>query len=405
MARASRDARLETRSARTSLKAGKRFWRTIGRGLSLGYRRGPNGGSWYARLALPGNRYDTKVIGVADDYRDADGVAVLDYFQAQDLARRKAGQMVEAANRYTVAKATEDYLAAAELKQKSFLKTRSTLKTHILPDLGDRLVCELTKPELEKWLHRVARAPSRRQRKHADQDVERRRKSSANRILSVLKAVLNKAFKDGHVSSDAAWRRVEPFGKVDAARKVFFTAAQCKRLINRAHGALRQYIQAALYTGARPGKELEVLRVRDFDPDTGTLHIPDGKTGERDVYLSDEGVAFFERVTIGRKPDERILLKDDGSPWGEGHHVRPMRELLDAAKLPREATAYSFRHTFISLALLGGINAKVLADSTGTSLRMIEKHYAKFQNADRRKMFTRTAPKFGLKRSNVRALR
>ena len=39
----------------------------------------------------------------------------------------------------------------------------------------------------------------------------RARKSTANRILTILKAALNHAFTHDRVSSDAAWRRVEPF--------------------------------------------------------------------------------------------------------------------------------------------------------------------------------------------------
>jgi integrase len=405
MARATRDVRLETRTARAGLRIARRYWRTIGKGLALGYRKGAHGGSWYVRLAAAGNRYQVQSIGIADDHRDADGLAVLDYFQAQDKARAKAGQITEAATRYTVKQATDDYFAWAELNQKSAPKTRAVIKRHIVPALGARLVCELTKPEIEVWLRGLVRAPSLRQRKHADPEAERRRKSSANRILTVLKAALNKAFADDKVSSDSAWRRVKPFTNVDAARKVFFTVAQCKHLINRAHGGLRAYVQAALYSGARPGKELEALKVRDLDAATGTLHVADGKTGARHVHLSSEGVAFFARLAAGRDPDAPLLLKDDGTPWGLGHHVRPMKQLIAEAKLPREANAYALRHTYISLALLNGVNVQVLAENCGTSLRMVEKHYGKFLNADRRKMFERAAPRFGLKRDNVRVLR
>ncbi len=44
---------------------------------------------------------------------------------------------------------------------------------------------------------------------------ERRRKSTANRILTILKAALNRSWRDGHVASDRAWRRVEPFKNVE----------------------------------------------------------------------------------------------------------------------------------------------------------------------------------------------
>ena len=36
-------------------------------------------------------------------------------------------------------------------------------------------------------------------------------KSTANRILTVLKAALNQAFNDEHVPDDKAWRKVKSF--------------------------------------------------------------------------------------------------------------------------------------------------------------------------------------------------
>jgi hypothetical protein len=49
-------------------------------------------------------------------------------------------------------------------------------------------------------------------------DGQRRRKASANWVLTILKAALNSAFADSKVASDAAWRAVKPFREVEAAR-------------------------------------------------------------------------------------------------------------------------------------------------------------------------------------------
>jgi hypothetical protein len=43
---------------------------------------------------------------------------------------------------------------------------------------------------------------------------DRRRQSTANRVLNVLKAALNHAFDEGYVKSNVAWgRRLKPFKK------------------------------------------------------------------------------------------------------------------------------------------------------------------------------------------------
>jgi hypothetical protein len=50
-----------------------------------------------------------------------------------------------------------------------------------------------------------------------DPEALRRRRATANRILTVLKAALNHAWRESKVASDDAWRRVTPFREADAA--------------------------------------------------------------------------------------------------------------------------------------------------------------------------------------------
>ena len=57
-----------------------------------------------------------------------------------------------------------------------------------------------------------------------------------------------------------------------------------------------------------------------------------------------------------------------------------------AEKMPADFDLYAFRHYHISKALLAGIQAQVIAENCGTSVRMLEKHYAKFVGSDRRAM-------------------
>jgi hypothetical protein len=63
-------------------------------------------------------------------------------------------------------------------------------------------------------------------------DGTRKRRATANRILTVLKAALNHAWKAGHATSDDAWRRVKPFRAVETARVRYLSEAECVRLVN-----------------------------------------------------------------------------------------------------------------------------------------------------------------------------
>ena len=54
-----------------------------------------------------------------------------------------------------------------------------------------------------------------------DANAVRRRRSTANRLLTILKAALNHAFHDGRVLSDDAWRKAKPYREVDAPVVLF----------------------------------------------------------------------------------------------------------------------------------------------------------------------------------------
>ena len=56
------------------------------RSFALGYRKGPKGGVWLARLK-ESNRRQEVTLGSADDALDSDGIRTLDYAQAQAKAR------------------------------------------------------------------------------------------------------------------------------------------------------------------------------------------------------------------------------------------------------------------------------------------------------------------------------
>lgn len=418
MPRLTRDARLETREARSKLKkpqSGRAvFWRSIHQGLAIGYRTGEKGAVWIVRKLIGGDQYTFQTLGQADDRQDANGVDVLSYQQAHRKALEFSNLKTVGVGPYTIGEAAREYIEYVKAKKKSGYTVALSIKAHVLPYFENRQVDSLTKEELERWHNRLSMSPVHRRGKDkpklveidSDPETVRRRRSAANRVLGVLKAMLNRAKKNGRVTNSAAWDDVEPFRGVSDSRKIFLQEDQCKRLINAAQGSFRAYVQTLLYTGARPGKELEYIRVRDFDEEAGTVRIPDGKTGGRDVFLTDEGVKFFSRLTAGRAPDEILLLKDDGTTWKKNHHIRPMKAAAKAARLPAGTNAYALRHTYISLALKNGMNIKVLADSCGTSIRMIEEHYAKFLHADRRKMFNAAIPSFGFKDDGkVRAIR
>lgn len=98
MSRSVRDASLDTRTARGRLRSrGKPYWRQLEPGLHIGYHKPLSGpGKWVVRHHLGGKSdYVTDTFGTADDFSDADGIAILSFWQAQGKAREQMVRQVE----------------------------------------------------------------------------------------------------------------------------------------------------------------------------------------------------------------------------------------------------------------------------------------------------------------------
>lgn len=411
-----RDAKLDTPTARSKLPArGKPYYRAIGEGLHLGYRKGKVDGKWVVRAYTGAGAYVVETIATADDKADADGEAVLTFYQAQDRAREAHGRIAgkaEASGPYTVGKALDEYVAALEHDGKPTRDTRNRIEVHIRPELGAIEVADLKADRLRKWMKALADAPARVRggkgvRAVADaDDAGRRRRASTNRTLTIVKAALNLAWREGKVGDDKEWRSVKPFPQADAARVRYLTVAEAKRLVNASEGGFRHLVQAALQTGARYG-ELARLRVEDFNPDAGTVHVKRSKSGKaRHVILTDEGIAFFSAVTAGRKGRDvmlkntarmgRGLVADDDGAWRASEQVREMATACAAAKIEPPISFHGLRHTWASLAVMAGVPLLVVARNLGhADTRMVERHYGHLSQSYVVDAIKAGAPRFG----------
>src|SRR6266487_2544425 len=352
MARTVRDANLETRTARLRLPIrSEPYWRGLEKGFALGYRRRGRGGTWLARRRQVDGGYTEHGIGTTDDLQDADGVAVLDYGQAQRAARdwwraesrREEGHDTREGP-FTVHDAIDDYLKAYERRGgKALYEARRAAETHILPALGSATVAKLTARKITDWHHSLAEKrarartkPGRRQnyrRAETGPDAIRKRRATANRVLTVLKAALNHAWKAGHVASDDAWRRVKPFKAVETARVRYLTEAECVRLVNACEPAFRNLVSGALLTGCRYS-ELTTMQVADFNADAGVITVRESKAGKpRHVVLTIEGRHLFATLTGGKLGSDPIFIRRDGGVWGKSHQLRPMLAACGRAKI------------------------------------------------------------------------
>jgi integrase len=398
MSRKVRNSLLEARSNRLRLPvARKPVFVRVAPGISLGYRRNKAGGTWVLRVADGRGGSWTRSVGFADDHDQADGERFFDYWQAQDRAKKLARREIGAvgAEPITIRSAADTYLNWLAAKNgRTAADTRGRLYRHFLPEFGDRAVTSLTKTILDRWLASMVLDSD-------DPDRVRRSKDTANRVLTMVKALLNHTVHDpaNGVTDDSAWRLVKPFQGVSKPRDTRYTDEEVRRLVDGATDkALSSLLTGAYLTGARYG-ELSQARVAHFDPRNKTLRVNVGKTGARTIILQTSAADFFNQLAAGRGPDEFLFVRSDGRRWKRSDQTRPVKDALKRAGLPGDGSIYALRHTYVSCAIEGGVPLNVIADNCGTSVRMIEKTYAKILAEKRRDFIERGAPSYSEIRS------
>lgn len=396
MARTVRNPKIDTRSARVRLPARREpYWTVLSQGCALGYRKGAKGGTWIARFRGDDGRQHYGPLGAADDARDPDGLSVFGFAQAQERARawfdskarEQAGDFAPLDRPYTVADALADYRADYLRRGgKAVDRLDWSAAAWIKPELGAIALARLTKARIVTWHQKVAETPARlrtkpgAQQKHreADNSAEaiRRRRSTANRVLTILKGALNHVHQEGKCASDDAWRTVRAFREADAARLRYLSDDEARRLTNACAPDFRALVTGALLTGCRYG-ELAAMTIDGFNPDAGTVRVRASKSGKpRHVVLTQEGCDFVAQRVAGKPGSARLFVRGNGKPWGKSEQQRPLSAACRAARIDPPVNFHGLRHTYASRLAMRGVPLAVIAAQLGhADTRMVEKHY------------------------------
>jgi integrase len=427
MARTVKVAKIDSRTARNKLEKGRQpAWEKLHDRVHLGYQRwkGDESGRWLLRRYLGGgNKYRVMALGTADDTNAANGVSVLNY----DQAKAKALAMVETPDadkkiqNITVRQATERYIKFKLGEGQPVDDAISSSRVHILPQLGDLVVSQLTDDILRQWRNNLANSPAQLRSKAGtpqyrakaeDDEAIRKRRATANRVLTTLKAILNKAFDDKQVSNRDAWgRRLKPFPGVDRARIRYLEIAEAVRLINSCEPEFRPLVRAALETGARYS-ELARLEVVDFNSDSETLAVRKSKSGKsRNIILTKEGATFFRQYCVGRNRSEKMFTHTSVTgkviPWKKSEQTERMNLANERAKIDPPVSFHILRHTWASHSVMNRVPLIVVAQNLGhRDTTMVEKHYGHLAKSYVTDAIRAGAPVYGVtETTNVRTIR
>ena len=87
-----------------------------------------------------------------------------------------------------------------------------------------------------------------------------------------------------------------------------------------------------------------------------------------------------------------------GKLWTKSAQIRPMTEAVERARIKPAVSFHGLRHTWASLAVMGGMPLLVVARNLGhADTRMVEKHYGHLTPDFVAEAVRKSAPRFGFK--------
>jgi integrase len=187
---------------------------------------------------------------------------------------------------------------------------------------------------------------------------------TAHTALKSINRALNWAVGMGHIESNPITLKA-PATK---ARENYITHDQYREMLSKANPAVHDAIVMLYETGCRP-QELRAIEAKHVDG--RTVYFPNGKGGKpRTIVLNDRAYALVQK-----------LWREDG-PLFRNTRDRPWTKEALAAQFRRLGfgCAYDLRHTWITNALLSGVDPVTVATLAGhASIDMVWRVYNKIR--------------------------
>jgi integrase len=371
--------RIDTVEGRSRLKTRvPPYWQKVSTGCHIGYRKSKGtDGTWLAQAYDPSSQKQTR-----------QSLGKLDHLPAHqrfDEAKKLAVSWFEHLGRggstktIYVRNACENYVNhlndSGSPKNAADIEAR--FKRWIYSDaIADLALTKLTRKSVQDWRNRLAKTPVKTN-PHSDPSKTRERSlASLNRDMAALRAALNFAYDNGDVTNDMAWRvALRSSENAGTRRDTYLDKEQRTSLIKNAENNLANFLHCLSLLPLRPGA-LASLTVDKVNNQLGILTVGTDKAGrDRKIKLPPATAGIFLGLTKGKLPAAPLLTQSNGRAWGKDNWKNPIKAAAAAAGLPSTVTAYTLRHSVITDLVTNGLDLLTVAQLSGTSVAMIEKHY------------------------------
>ncbi|GGF53490.1 Phage integrase family protein [Mameliella alba] len=348
-------------------------WQRLRAGCFLGFRRSKCGGkgTWTARAYdEDAGKYRVKSLG---DFGSLPGNEM---FGAAKRAAEAHAEMVESGGIEqtkveTVADACREYAKTRPEAEQRFGR-------YVYNDPIARLkLAKLRRRHLCEWRERLKARPSAASRGQDGALLYRDRAlSTVNRDMAVLRAALAKVLTAGAPNSEAAWQEgLKPFPNANGRRTLYLDRDQRRKLVECCAPEAAPFVRALCLLPLRPGA-MAALTAGDFDGRTAELSIGKDKTGKpRRIKLPTEAARLLAEKSMDKHPNAPLFMRANGKAWNKDSWKSPIASAIAAAGLPKGATAYTLRHSTITDLVSAGLPLLTIAQISGTSAEMIERHY------------------------------
>jgi integrase len=164
------------------------------------------------------------------------------------------------------------------------------------------------------------------------------------------------------------------------SRQCYIDEDQWKRLVSLIDGPFLDLVTILRETGCRP-QEARCVEARHFDRKLSAWVFPreesKGRKRERVVPLNRTALTLTQRLAL-KYPEGPLFRNTEGKPWTSNAIRCQFRKVRDA--LGFDDCAYAIRHTFVTDALIRGVEPMPLATIVGhANIDMIWEVYNKIR--------------------------
>lgn len=286
----------------------------------------------------------------------------------------------------TVRSLYDEYIQAktADVRQSTLSKTKSILKNHILPTLGDAQLSELTTPVLQRWKNTISAKDIQIKMR---QNTYKELRALLNFAVKMDYLPQNPLLKVGNFRDAYQTKPAEELHYYTKDQFVAYTAAA--RAAAEGSGSLLAwgmyvFFAIAYFTGARKG---EINALKWSDVDGSMLHIrrsvnckargvpvtetpPKNRSSYRDLQMPAPLLSVLAEHRQRQQRDDRWC--EDWRICGGPDCLRDTtissynEKFAKSAELPR-IRVHDFRHSHASLLCNEGINIQEIARRLGHS--------------------------------------